>query len=156
MVEIDNKTAQFFRRAHRYPIPKLAQETESPMLEPTWVPTGLALAKPFPSDRLTEDDNDTAGPRGGDGTSSRPPRKGPNNTKGRTRPTRPGTPRTLVKPKGPQTLALTRLSRCLAVPSTCQNKVATSAENAAWRQWPTAGWPACGKPKLRSQNFKKH
>ena len=151
MVEIDNETAQFFRRAHRYPIPKLAQETESPMLEPTWVPTGLALAKPFPSDRLTKEDNDTAGPRGGDGTSSRPPRKGPNNTKGRTRPTRPGTPRTLVKPKGPQTLSTYKVVSLYQVLH--QNKVTTSAENVVWRQWPTAGWPACGNRTLYSQNF---
>ena len=84
----------------------------------------------------------------------RPRRQGHNNTKGKRPANAPGPTPNPVKPKGPQTFALTRLTCCLAVPSTCQNKVATSAENAAWRQWPTAGWPACGKPNLRSQNFK--
>ena len=122
MVEIDNETAQFFWRAHRYPIPKLAQETESPMLEPTWVPTGLALATPFPSDRLTEENNDTTGQSGGDGPTPTPaPRPQQHKGEEPANAARPN-PEPCKALKVPQTLALTEVSRCTGLPHTEQSR----------------------------------
>ena len=52
------------------------------MLEPTWVPTGLALAIPLPSDRLTEENNDTAGAQEAESGPTPTPPQGPQQHKG--------------------------------------------------------------------------